>query len=61
MESKKVIDRRQIKLEKVMRPDYIPFLGGRPQRTTVITSDDMIDLAIILNTTDSVEMLIKNL
>jgi hypothetical protein len=62
MEAKKnVIDRRQIHLEKVMRPDYIPFLGGRPKRTAIINNDDIINLAIMLNTTDSVEMFFKNL
>jgi hypothetical protein len=62
MEAKKnVIDRRQIHLEKVMRPDYIPFLGGRPKRTTIISNDDILNLAILLNTTDSVETLIKSL
>lgn len=61
MEAKKVIDRRQIHLEKVMSPDYIPFLGGRPKRTTIISNDDIMDLAIMLNTADSVETFIKNL
>ena len=61
MEAKRVIDRRQIHLEKVMSPDYIPFLGGRPKRSTTISNDDIMDLAIILNTTDSVETFIKNL
>jgi hypothetical protein len=47
--------------KKVMRPDYIPFLGGRPKRTAIINNDDIINLAIMLNTTDSVEMFFKNL
>jgi hypothetical protein len=59
MENKNVIDKRQIRLEEVMRPDYIPFLGGRPERQTVIRPDDIVNLKIILNTTDSVEELIK--
>jgi hypothetical protein len=60
MEAKKnVIDRRQIHLEKVMSPDYIPFLGGRPKRITIINNDDIINLAIMLNTTDSLESFIK--
>jgi hypothetical protein len=62
MEAKKnVIDRRQIHLEKIMRPDYISFLGGRPKRTIIINNDDIMNLAIMLNTTDSVETFIKNL
>ena len=55
MENKKIIDKRQIRLEEVMKPDYIPFLGGRPERLTVIRTDDIVDLKINLNTTDSVE------
>lgn len=62
MEAKKnVIDRRQIHLEKIMRPDYIPFLGGRPKRTMIINHEDIMNLAIMLNTSDSVETFIKNL
>jgi hypothetical protein len=61
MEAKKVIDRRQIHLEKVMRPDYIPFLGGRPKRTVVINGDDIMNLKIALHTYDSVESFLKNM
>jgi len=43
----------------VMKPDYIPFLGGRPERQTVIRPDDIVNLKIILNTTDSVEEFIN--
>jgi hypothetical protein len=55
MENKKIIDKRQIRLEEVMRPDYIPFLGGRPERLTVIRTDDIVNLKINLNTIASVE------
>lgn len=55
MENKKIIDKRHIRLEEIMKPDYIPFLGGRPERLTVIRTDDIVDLKINLNTTDSVE------
>jgi hypothetical protein len=55
MENKKIIDKRQIRLEEVMKPDYIPFLGGRPERLTVIRMDDIVNLKINLNTTESVE------
>jgi hypothetical protein len=59
MENKNVIDKRQIRLEDVMKPDYIPFLGGRPERFAVIRADDIVNLKIILNTTDSVEEFIN--
>lgn len=61
MEAKKVIDRRNIRLEKVMSPDFIPFLGGRPGRTTVINNDDIVNLMIALNTTNSVDAFLTNL
>ena len=59
MENKKVIDKRQIRLEEVMKPDYIPFLGGRPERSVIINPDDIMNLKINLNTTDSVEQFLK--
>jgi len=59
MENKKIIDKRQIRLEEVMKPDYIPFMGGRPERITVIRMDDIVNLKINLNTTESVEEFIK--
>jgi hypothetical protein len=59
MENRKIIDKRHIHLEKVMKPDYIPFLGGRPERVTVIGEDDVVDLKINLNTTASVEEFIE--
>jgi|WetSurMetagenome_2_1015567.scaffolds.fasta_scaffold315940_2 hypothetical protein len=55
MENNKIIDKRQIRLEEVMKADYIPFLGGRPERLTVIRADDIVNLKINLNTTDSSE------
>jgi hypothetical protein len=61
MDTKKVVDRRAIRLEKVMRPDYIPFLGGRPKRIGIINNDDILNLEIALNTTNSVDTFIKNL
>jgi hypothetical protein len=48
-------DKRAVKLEKVLSPDFIPLFAGRPQRALVIGKDDSLDLKIILNTTDSVE------
>jgi hypothetical protein len=48
-------DKRAVKLEKVLSPDFIPLFSGRPQRSLVIGKDDSLDLKIILNTTDSVE------
>jgi hypothetical protein len=50
-----VHDHRSIKLEDVMKPNYIPFLGGRPKRDEIISADDEIDLRILFNTTSTVE------
>jgi hypothetical protein len=51
MESRHVIDKRQVRLEDIMKEDYIPFMEGRPRRESVITRDDVADLKIALNTT----------
>jgi hypothetical protein len=55
MEKQHVIDKRSIKLEDVMKKDYIPFLGGRPVRQTIIGKDDIMNLAITLNTCSTVD------
>lgn len=54
-----VVDKRSIRLEDVMKKDYIPFLGGRPDREKVIRLDDVLDVKINLNLTDTVEEFIK--
>lgn len=59
MDKKRIVDKRQIRLEEVMKPDYIPFLGGRPERLTVIRTDDIVNLKIILNTAESVEEFLR--
>lgn len=55
MKKPKVIDRRHIHLEDVLKADYIPFLGGRPSRDTVIGREDVLNLKIALHTSHSVE------
>lgn len=55
MEKKKVLDKRLVKLENVLKGDYIPFLGGRPNRTTVISEDDIVNLRINLNIARNVD------
>lgn len=59
MEDKNIVDKRSIKLEDVLKPDYIPFLAGRPPREKVIGADDIINLKINLNTCNTVEDLLK--
>jgi hypothetical protein len=61
MEKKNIVDKRNIRLEDVMKKDYIPFLGGRPLRQTIIGKDDLMDLKIRLYTTKSVEAFLTNL
>jgi hypothetical protein len=60
-ESRKIFDRRTIKLEDVMKSDYIPFLSGRPERETVIGADDLLNLSILLNTTEGVEAFLRKI
>ncbi len=55
MEKRHVVDKRSIKLENVLKSDYIPFLGGRPIRDKVIGKDDILNLRIILNTLSTVD------
>jgi hypothetical protein len=55
MKKPRVVDHRRVKLENVNRKDYIPFLGGRPNREKVIKSDDVLNLSIALNTSKSLE------
>jgi hypothetical protein len=54
-EKRKVVDKRSIKLEDILKPDYIPFLEGRPTREKRIGSDDLIDLEIMIKTTTTVD------
>jgi hypothetical protein len=60
-EKKNVIDKRSIKLEDILKPDYIPFLSGRPERETVIGNDDLMNLEIVLNTVNTVDAVINSL
>ncbi len=55
MENRNVIDKRSVRLEDVLRPDYIPFLGGRPKRETVIGKEDIMNVVIALNTSATVD------
>ncbi|MCX7727589.1 MAG: hypothetical protein N2053_12160 [Chitinispirillaceae bacterium] len=59
--NKKIIDRRIIRLEEINKKDYIPFLGGRPKRNTLITKDEILDLKILLNTTNGVEEFLEKI
>lgn len=54
-EKRNVIDRRAVRLEKVLSKDFIPFLGGRPDRATVISNEDITNLAIAINTAASLD------
>jgi hypothetical protein len=60
-EKKNVIDKRSIKLEDILKHDYIPFLSGRPERETVIGNDDLMNLEIVLNTVNTVDDVINSL
>jgi hypothetical protein len=58
MEKHNILDKRVVKLEEISKKDFIPFLSGRPDRTTVINNDDILNLRISLNTTNSVDELL---
>ena len=59
MENSNVHDRRSVKLEEVLKKDFIPFKGGRPSRMTVISKEDQVNLSIALNTAKSFEEFLK--
>lgn len=46
--------KRRIRLTRILEGQIkVPFLKGRPDRETVISQDDIIDLRIVLNTYSS--------
>lgn len=59
--NKKIIDKRIIRLEELNKKDYIPFLGGRPKRNKIISKDEILDLRILLNTTNDVEEFLEEI
>jgi hypothetical protein len=61
LERKRVVDKRTIKLEDLLKPDYIPFLSGRPEREIIINGDDLMNLEIMMNTTNSVEDFVQKI
>jgi hypothetical protein len=48
-------DKRAVKLQNVLAKDFIPLFSGRPQRERVIGRDDLMDLDILLHTSNSLE------
>lgn len=56
---KKVNDRRAVRLDQVFSADYIPLFQGRPRRERIIGKDDFLNLKIALNTTGSIEDLLR--
>jgi len=53
-------DTRRVKLDEIMKTSYfIPLFEGRPNRDAVIGSSDLIDLAIDLHKSQTVEEFIQ--
>jgi hypothetical protein len=61
MKRPQIEDHRRITLEKVRNPEYIPFLGGRPKRHTVIQAEDISNLLIALHTSRSFVEFLKSI
>ena len=55
MDPKFISDRREIKLEHILSPNYIPLYSGRPKRDNNIGNDDLINLQIAIGVSNSVE------
>jgi hypothetical protein len=54
-----ISDRRRVKLEHIMDPNYIPLFSGRPNRDQIISNDDIANLKIAFETTSSVPEFVK--
>ncbi len=55
----RIHDRRAVKLEDVLKADFIPFKGGRPKRDEPISDSDVVDLKIALETRRTLERLFQ--
>jgi hypothetical protein len=55
MERSEILEKRPELLNGNSSTVHIPFLGGRPQRETVISRDEILNLTIILHTTVTIE------
>lgn len=53
-------DKRRIKLENIIKKDYIPPYEGRPKRDIRINDEDVLNLKIVLNTSNDIKEFIKN-
>lgn len=56
MEQRNMLDSMPKHLEN---PTSIPFLGGRPERTNIISVDEILDLKINLHITKTVDEFLK--
>lgn len=59
MDNPKILDKRKVRLEQIMRDGFIPFLEGRPRRDSIINRDDLVNLRINLNVTKSIDDFLK--
>ncbi len=55
MGKQQFLDKKPPRFENSRKRGFIPFLGGRPKRTLVISKDDILNLTILLNTTRTVQ------
>src|SRR6185295_7891507 len=58
---RKIPQSRSEKWEKILAGTYIPMFGGRPRRGAAISKDDLLNLAILLNTTRNVDDFLKKI
>ena len=54
-------DQRFAKLAKVLSKEFIPLFGGKPIREKVINRDDVLDIKILLNSTEDVDAFVAKL
>lgn len=61
MEKQNLLENQLNMNEKNSKKTSIPFLGGRPDRITIISQDEIINLKINLNVSKSVDEFIQTM
>ncbi|MBF0433128.1 MAG: hypothetical protein HQK83_17750 [Fibrobacteria bacterium] len=57
----RIEDKRRVKLTEILSDNYIPFMEGRPERRTMISKHDILDLKILLHTVKDVNHFVMSL
>ncbi len=61
MEKQNLLENQLNMNEENSKKTFIPFLGGRPDRITIISQDELTNLKINLNVSKSVDEFIQTM